>query len=81
MPKATFRMRVSKHELKMKVAAVISLTLVLLLCGVALGVGFPPAPVQAEEGAGAPCAMVAQPLDEGYGVSRTVLRRVCVSEH
>jgi hypothetical protein len=80
-PKATFRMRVSKHELKMKVAALISLTLLLLLCGVALGIGFPPAAVQAEEGVTGPCAMVSQPLDEGYGVSRTVMRRICVSTH
>ena len=81
MPKATFRMRVSKHELKMKVAALISLTVLLLVCGVALGIGFPPAAVQAEEGTTGLCSVVAQPLDEGYGVSRTVMRRVCADSH
>jgi hypothetical protein len=64
----------------MKVAAVISLTVAVLVSAVALGIGFPPAPVQAEEGAAAPCSIVAQPMDEGYGVSRTVLRRVCPND-
>ena len=62
----------------MKVATLLCLTMGLLIAAIAVGIGFPPAPVQAqEEAAPAACPMVSVPLDEGYGVSRLVLRQEC----
>jgi hypothetical protein len=77
MPKATFREQQLRHGPMVKVLALLSLTLALLVAAIALGVGFPPESVQAQEGAATACPMVSIPLDEGYGVTRTVLRPVC----
>ena len=64
----------------MKVVALLALTLVLLLGAIAIGVGFPPASVQAQAAA-ASCPETSVALDEGYGVSRTVMRPVCAVRH
>ncbi|HVB88942.1 MAG TPA: hypothetical protein VND97_01955 [Beijerinckiaceae bacterium] len=63
----------------MKVFALLCLTSALLVGAIALGIGFPPAPVQAKEAASSACPLVATPLDEGYGVTRTIMRPDCAA--
>lgn len=61
-----------------KLFTMIAFTVGLLVAGIAVAGGFSAAPVQAqEESASAQCPTVPVRLDEGYGVSRTVLRPVC----
>ena len=66
-------------EPMIKLFALLSLSLALLVAAIALGIGFPPSSVQAQEKSVSLCPVLSVPLDEGYGVTRTVLRPVCGS--
>jgi hypothetical protein len=61
-----------------KLLTFIAFTVGLLVAAIAVGGGFSAAPVEAhEETATVACPSVAGPLDEGYGVYRTVMRPDC----
>ncbi|HUZ67645.1 MAG TPA: hypothetical protein VMU56_08275 [Beijerinckiaceae bacterium] len=61
-----------------KLLTMIACTVGLLIAAIAVGGGFSAAPVQAhEETAAVVCPAMPVHLDEGYGVSRTVMRPVC----
>lgn len=63
-----------------KLLTIIAFTVGLMVAAIAVGGGFSAAPVQAhEETAAAVCRSVPVPLDEGYGVSRTVMRADCAA--
>jgi hypothetical protein len=63
-----------------KLLTFIAFTVGLLVAAIAVGGGFSAAPVEAHEETATVCPSVAVPLDEGYGVSRTVMRPDCAAQ-